>query len=61
MARSLANYDLAQATEYHDERRARGLLRLAGPAAPGSYRLAYLAFGFHAAERLAALHRAHLT
>jgi hypothetical protein len=36
-------------------------LRLAGPAAPRSYRLAYLAFGFRAAERLAALHRAHLT
>jgi len=57
MARSLATSDLAHATAYHDERRARGLLRVGGPAAPRGYQLVYRALGFRAAERLAATRR----
>jgi len=57
MARSLAKYDLAKASAYHDDRRARGLLRLTGPAAPRFYLAAYRTFGFRAAEQIAALRR----
>ena len=57
MARTLAKFDLAEAAAYHRERRARGLLQLAGPAAPAGYRLAHLLFGFTVAEKLAAVRR----
>ena len=57
MARTIAKYDLVEAAAYHRERCARGLLQLAGPAAPTSYRLAHRALGFTLAEKLAALRR----
>lgn len=57
MARTLARNNLREAADYHGNRRARGLLALAGPAAPWTYRLAYTLFGFEAAEKLAARRR----
>ncbi len=57
MARTWARFNLAEATIYHDERRAKGLVRLAGPAAPWRYRLAYHLLGFARAERLASASR----
>lgn len=57
MARTIAKYDLAEAAAYHHERRERGLLHLAGPAAPAGYRLAHRVLGFTAAEKLAAARR----
>ncbi len=57
MSRTLVQHDLAKAADYHEERRARGLIHLAGPAAPLSYRLAYRTLGFKAAEKLARLLR----
>ncbi|MEA3207648.1 MAG: hypothetical protein QOE70_705 [Chthoniobacter sp.] len=54
MARTLATHDLAAAAAYYRERAARGLIYLAGPAAPRSYRLAHRLFGFTGAEKLAA-------
>jgi hypothetical protein len=51
MARKLASDDLDFATRYHSARKCD--MRLAGPAAPMSYRVAYRAFGFNAAEKLA--------
>ena len=53
MARTLAKFDLAEATAYHDERKRERLIHVAGPAAPLSYRTAYHTFGFSFAERLA--------
>ena len=53
MARTFARHDLAGAAAYHAERRAEGLIHLAGPAAPLSYRIIYSMFGFSAAERVA--------
>ena len=57
MARTLAQFDVAEGVAYHDERRARHLIELSGPAAPRSYRLVYHAAGFARAEMLAALRR----
>ncbi len=53
MARTFANHDLAGAAAYHAERKAKGLIRLAGPAAPFSYRLFHSLLGFTAAEKIA--------
>jgi len=57
MARSLAKANASEAAAYHHERAARGLIHLAGPAAPRSYRLAYRLLGFAGAEKLAAARR----
>jgi GT2 family glycosyltransferase len=57
MSRTLARHDLAEAATYFRERKERGLIHLAGPAAPRSYRLAHRLLGFTGAERLAAARR----
>jgi glycosyltransferase involved in cell wall biosynthesis len=57
MARGMAKSDLERAESYHDERRKRGLIHLAGPAAPEHYRIAYRALGFRRAEKLAKMRR----
>lgn len=57
MSRTLARSDLAEAGQYHADRRARGLIAAEGPAAPLPYRIAYTLLGFPAAERLAAWQR----
>jgi GT2 family glycosyltransferase len=53
MARILAKTSLPEAVAYYRERRTRGLIRLRGPAAPASYRLAHAFLGFAGAERFA--------
>ena len=53
MSRTFAKHDLAGAAAYHAERKAKGFIHPAGPAAPLSYRMIYLLFGFTAAERVA--------
>ena len=53
MARTFAQHDLAGAAAYHRERKAAGLIRLAGPAAPLSYRILYSLLGFTTAEKIA--------
>ena len=53
MARTFAKHNLAGAAAYHAERKAKGLIHLAGPAAPFSYRLLYSTLGFAAAEKIA--------
>jgi GT2 family glycosyltransferase len=53
MARILAKTSVPEAAAYYRERRARGLIRLRGPAAPMSYRLAHAILGFAGAERFA--------
>ena len=58
MSRTFAQHDPAGAAAYHAERKARGLIHLAGPAAPRSYRIAYMLFGFTAAEKIARWRRA---
>lgn len=57
MARTIAREDITEGTAYHDERLAKGLIALEGPAAPRSYRWAYGLLGFRAAEKIAALRR----
>jgi GT2 family glycosyltransferase len=57
MARTLAKYDLTEADAYFRERKSRGLIHLAGPAAPRAYRLAHRLLGFTGAEKLAAARR----
>ena len=57
MARTLAKVDLAEATAYHAEQRAAGLIALAGPAAPPLYRACYHLFGFAGSERIARILR----
>lgn len=57
MARTLAKFDLARATAYHQERAKAGLIRLEGPAAPTAYKMAYHTVGFARAEQLAAARR----
>jgi GT2 family glycosyltransferase len=54
MARTLARDDLGAAAAYHAQRRAVGLIRPEGPAAPLLYRIAYRLCGFTAAEKVAA-------
>ena len=58
MARTFAQHDLAGAAAYHAEQKARGLIHLAGPAAPIGYRIIYMLFGFTAAEKIARWRRA---
>ncbi len=53
MSRTFAQHDLAAAAAWHAERKAKGLIRLAGPAAPFSYRAVYALLGFTAAEKIA--------
>lgn len=53
MARTFAQHDLAGAAAYHRERKAKGLIRLAGPAAPLSYRILCSLLGFATAEKVA--------
>jgi hypothetical protein len=57
MSRTVAKTNLPAAARYHRERAARGLIHLAGPAAPRGYRLAHRLLGFANAEKLAALRR----
>jgi len=57
MSRTLARHDLSEAAAYFRQRKERGLIHLAGPAAPRSYRLAHRLLGFTGAERLAAVRR----
>jgi GT2 family glycosyltransferase len=57
MSRTLARHDLAEAAAYFRERKERGLIHLAGPAAPRGYRLAHRLLGFTGAEKLAATRR----
>lgn len=57
MSRTLARHDLPGAAHYFQERKKRGLIHLAGPAAPRGYRLAHRLLGFTGAERLAAARR----
>lgn len=53
MARTLATTDLDLATDYARDRKERGLFKPVGPAAPATYRAAFLLAGFRGAERLA--------
>ncbi len=53
LARTWARHDLAAATAYFEKHRRLGQVRIAGPAAPLSYRLAYRCLGFRRAELLA--------
>jgi GT2 family glycosyltransferase len=53
MSRTFAKHDLAGAAKYLAAQKAKGLIRLAGPAAPLSYRILYSLLGFTAAERVA--------
>jgi GT2 family glycosyltransferase len=57
MARTFAREDLAGAAAYFRERKRLGLIHLAGPAAPRTYRLAHRLLGFTGAEKLAAARR----
>ena len=54
MSRTLARYDLPLAARYHRQKKRAGLIHLAGPAAPLSYRAAYHLLGFSLAEKVAA-------
>jgi len=53
MSRTFAKQDIAGAARYHAERKAKGLIHPAGPAAPRSYRIVYSLLGFTAAEKIA--------
>ena len=53
MARTFAKHDLAGAAAYHAERKAKGLIRPTGPAAPLSYRVLHALLGFSVAEKIA--------
>ncbi len=53
MARTFAKHDLVGAAAYHAGRRAKGLIRATGPAAPLSYRVIHALLGFTAAEKIA--------
>jgi glycosyltransferase involved in cell wall biosynthesis len=57
MARTLARYDLADASRYHRDRRKHDMIHLEGPAASQSYRWTYRFLGFANSERLASLLR----
>ncbi len=57
MARTWAKHDPACAARYAQERRARGLLRARGPAAPATYRLVFHTLGLRAAEAIARFRR----
>ena len=53
MSRTFARHDLAAAADWHAERKANGLIHIAGPAAPLSYRIVHSLLGFTAAEKVA--------
>jgi glycosyltransferase involved in cell wall biosynthesis len=53
MSRTFARHDLAGAAAYHAERKAKGLIHLADPAAPLSYRIVHSLLGFTTAEKVA--------
>ncbi len=53
MARTLARYDLAEASAYYRARKQCGLIGLHGSAAPLRYRVACRVLGFRGAEKLA--------
>jgi glycosyltransferase involved in cell wall biosynthesis len=53
MARTWARYDMEAALAYHNDRLAKGLMHVAGPAATLKYKIAYRILGFARAERLA--------
>lgn len=53
LARTWARHDLEAATAFFEEHHRRGQIRVAGPAAPLSYRVVCRGFGFRRAERLA--------
>ena len=57
MARTLAKYDLSEANTYFKERKARGLMKVTGPAAPLRYKLLAKTVGFGAAEKIAKILR----
>ncbi len=57
MARTLARDDVAAASAYFAARGEKGLLRVAGPAAPWRYRAALAIGGFSFAEKLARIAR----
>jgi GT2 family glycosyltransferase len=57
MSRTIARQDLGVGAAYYRDRKERGLIHLAGPAAPRSYRLAHRLLGFTGAEKLAAARR----
>jgi hypothetical protein len=52
-ARTMARFDLAEASAFCAERKTRGPIAATGPAAPTSYRLIYSLLGFSTAERVA--------
>ncbi len=54
MARTLAVHDIDEAAAYFNERKNRGLIAVAGPAAPARFRLIERFAGFKNAERVAA-------
>jgi glycosyltransferase involved in cell wall biosynthesis len=53
MARTLARLNLKEAATYYRDRKRCGMIRLEGPAAPASYRLAHCVLGFAGSEILA--------
>lgn len=53
LARTWARHDLEAATTFFEKHRHLGHVRIAGPAAPLSFRLAYRCLGFRRAELLA--------
>lgn len=57
MARTLAKYDLSEASAYFSERKSEGLMEVSGPAAPARFRFIERMAGFKNAERVAALLR----
>lgn len=59
MARNLAATDILNALAYHKKRKGTWGIRIAGPAAPTIYRLAYSIFGFYWAEKIASFKRTH--
>ena len=52
-ARTWARFDLTEAAAYSAERKARGVFKVTGPAAPRSYRIFHGLLGFAGAEKLA--------
>lgn len=56
-ARTIARFDLAEATAYAAQRKARGTYTLDGPATPSAYRILHNILGFTAAEKIARLIR----
>ena len=57
MSRTLAKFDLAEATVYHAAHKRDNLINATGPAAPAAYRLIYNVLGFFSAEKIARILR----